>query len=741
MLIVSTSLISAAIVVDSHGVADTQSFAKTTDDGVIITIGAKQVFLLNVTKFSLSTATQCVVWNTTGADVVYVVSQGSFDGDNCSFNNTVLAANAVYNITTNAGGASRTRRNTANPNYPVAGTNIEWTSGIDHNTSSAGAIFEIQNITTDDLSVAGNYSLSVNLTSPISGIIFSVSSINFTANYTTESFNITNSTLNVWYSNKTLLYKKVNTTIDETINGTIMNVSGFGFNNYLWNHYLCGINATDYLCTWSPSNSTFQVSAFTEGDTEYNDSVLETSYQKYFINITANPSVSSVSAALWFNGTSQTSLIQDGAGNGVYNATNFIDVPFAYNTSSNMSFNWEFTFTLTDSSTLKQNSSTYQQTVNKTWITECNGTYQTQFVNYTTRESENPYPKLSSTFKTSMEWWLGSGSVKQNYSFEDVTESTWNYSLCGSHNKTFNVDATIEVDAIGYTKNFHFLTGADISNDTTSIDLYLLNDTLATITILDVRDQAQNPIADVYIQIQLYDVGTDTFYTVGMAKTDFNGEDIVYLNWYETLYKFILIQDGEVIKTTDPYKISSTPQIFEIADEVTFDYDKFKDLVYSLYYNNVTKNFVLTFVKPSGGIDSGCLKVIKRTPRNDTTICNVCETSSSATLYCNIGSSGNGTFIATFYALGSSKEIQSLIQLINVSNVIYDLLGNIDATIYAIMLSGIVVAMFLISPALGIVGILVGLLLSMILGFQPLHFAEFIGIVVMGVIVILLLKR
>jgi len=49
---------------------------------------------------------------------------------------------------------------------------------------------------------------------------------------------------------------------------------------------------------------------------------------------------------------------------------------------------------------------------------------------------------------------------------------------------------------------------------------------------------AQNGIDDVLISIQRYDIGTDTFYTVAMAKTAGGvGEDLVYLNWYDTLYK------------------------------------------------------------------------------------------------------------------------------------------------------------------------------------------------------------
>jgi len=42
--------------------------------------------------------------------------------------------------------------------------------------------------------------------------------------------------------------------------------------------------------------------------------------------------------------------------------------------------------------------------------------------------------------------------------------------------------------------------------------------------VLKVLDDSKLPIEDVYISIQKWDSGTNTFYTVGMAKTDFKGK-------------------------------------------------------------------------------------------------------------------------------------------------------------------------------------------------------------------------
>ena len=195
------------------------------------------------------------------------------------------------------------------------------------------------------------------------------------------------------------------------------------------------------------------------------------------------------------------------------------------------------------------------------------------------------------------------------------------------------------------------------------------------------------------------------------------------------------------IFSTTPYKISATPQIFEITTNTTFEFDKFDDFEYSLTYNNVTKNFVLTFVKPSGDVDSGCLRVIKRNQTNDYTICDVCETSSSATLYCNINAYGNGTYLADFYATGSFKWIDSLSQLIGISSTVYQELGNENGTIFAIVTAGVVLSFFLISPVLAVIGVLAGSLVAIAMGFQPMDYTAFLGIVVVGGIIVWMLKK
>ena len=267
------------------------------------------------------------------------------------------------------------------------------------------------------------------------------------------------------------------------------------------------------------------------------------------------------------------------------------------------------------------------------------------------------------------------------------------------------------------------------------------NDSDATATILRVIDAAQAPVGEVFINIQSYDVGTDTYYTTAMAKSSSEGEDLAYLNWYDTFYKFVLVKDGITQLTTTGYKITETPQIFQIPEESVYTFSKFQNFQYDLYFNENTSNFVLTFIKPSGEVDSGCLRVIKRNVTSEETICAQCETSSSATIYCNIASSGNGTYIAEFYATGSYKLIDMISTLQGISNEIYAELGYEEGTMYSLLFSGIILSMFLFSPVLAVVGLIIGLGMSILIGFSVVNYSQFLGIVIVGGLIIWLLKR
>lgn len=741
----SFNLISSAIIVETHGLSWAGSAAGRIGwDGFRIQANYN-LQLTNMTRSVDTDCTHCALLNADKSENV----TGIFVGNVCTFvpgNITTLIAGLTYYIgATTPGPATCTENYKNNVVYPINGTNINWTGGIDEGNSDTTNAGAISNITlTNSTSSIGE--LNIILLIPANNSVLSTDGTNFTFNGTITSsnnLNFTNASYYVWKTDGNLF--NLSTIILPSSNYTNYSLFINNFTlgqNYLWNVKACYGNSTYQTCSWSNNgNFTFFNLPFSTSSVDYISSVLETTYQQLNISIIANPQVSSVSGYFWYNGTRYITSITDGSG-GVYTAKNFIDIPLQ-ESSGNKTFLWEFQFTLNDGSVVKSNTSSYQQEVSRAYLEFCNATYTTKALNFTTKNAENPFPRVNATFKAAFSWYVqgGMGSIKRNLSYENLSEIINNFPFCLSPNTTLITSAILEYDATGYAINYYYLLNTSISNNNQNINLFLLNDSKATAVTLKVEDIYTKAVEDVYIQILSYDVGTDTYHTIGMAHSDFNGEDVAYLNLYNTFYKFILTKNGQIIKITNVSKISATPYLFKIEDTYTYTYDKFGNIQYTLTFNNITKNFIFTYSNPTGGISSYCLRVVKRTPKNDTQICNTCETSSSATIYCNVNSYGNGTYVAVIYGQGSLAGWDSLVAFVGTINEIYDLIGNVDGSIYAFFIAAIVLVMFLFSPVMAVVGALLGMVIGVALGFQPLHYTEMFGVIILGVVVILILKR
>lgn len=465
----------------------------------------------------------------------------------------------------------------------------------------------------------------------------------------------------------------------------------------------------------------------------YNSTTKEYNNESFILNMTYDSSAwSSISGRLIYNNTNYTAT-QTGTGNNILFSRG-ITIP----SGSGTIYNFSYSIGLTNASgTFYFPTSTYSQTVSSITVGLCTSTLNVTYLNFTVKDSEDITRLVNSTFKINM-----IVNSYLNYSFQDLNETNWNYQFCISPSyDTYTVDATIEYDATGYTKNFYYLYQASLNNDTENITLYLLNDSSATLTEYQVVDRGQIGLPGRYITVQKYDIGTDTYYTIAMMKTSDSGNDLTYLNWYDTFYKEIVTYNGNVVKITSPHKILETPQIIQVLDDTVFEYDKFGNIVYSLTYNNDTQNFILTYTLPSGEVTDACLRVIKRSIMNDTTICDQCEQSSSATIYCNIAGYGNGTYIATFYAKGSGSYIDLIIELIGTINDLYEQIGNSDGSVYGFLAAGIVFTLFLVSPAMAVIGLIIGMFFGMVMGYQPFYYLEMIGLVVVGGLIAWLVKR
>ncbi|KKN69372.1 hypothetical protein LCGC14_0442320 [marine sediment metagenome] len=616
-----------------------------------------------------------------------------------------------------------------NPNYETTNPDLFNASStqIWNRTITDPIIWNVQACDSDgDCGFAtANYSLFIDTEPPAITAEHPNSSLAYiNSNDGNETLNVTFTDDNLdscWYD-----YNGTNVSIDGCLSGvknsTIFVLENSDFNMTIYSNDTVGNYNSEFI-EWD--YILFEVNQTFESTT------VETALEVYEVNLNYDSTAwSSILVTLNYNGTETVGVVI-GSGDDVSATIEVIVEPITV--AVNKTFYWMIDLT-NATGTFSFNSSTQVQEIALIDFALCNYNEEPQLF-FETFSTLSPETILNATFASA--WTLqttnGSG-VSLNRSFEDTTETNSTWGFCISPNSsTYTVSVAVTVDAVNYTPTTHYIVDTDYSGVGENITLYLLYNNDSTLTEIRVTTQDNTPVADVYTTIQRYDVGTDTFYNVAMTKSDNDGNDLVYLAWYDYWYKFIGVLEGEVVFTEGAKKVSETPQIFKTGEIEDLDYEKFGDILYSLIYNDVTENFVLTYIDPSGLTTSNCLRVIKRNTTIDYVVCETCQASSSATIYCNIASAGNGTFIASYYATGSPAYwIDQLIELKNIQNELFDEIGNDNGTGLAILVAGVVVSLFLVTPALGVLGAILGMVLGIALGFQPLDYTAFLGIVIIG---------
>jgi len=543
------------------------------------------------------------------------------------------------------------------------------------------------------------------------------------------NFSITNTTIldDCWYEY-------------DGSNNTISCLTNTNFN------YITGINsltlyANDSFGNLGSETVSWVVLAATQSII-YESEVIETDQTEFVAVINLSTGVLSVTGNLVYDGTSY-SAIPTVTGNQT-NLTRTINVPLVA-ADENKSFYFNLNITTVNGSGVAT-SPVNNQTVYNLELTRCDAGDPQEVIRYTTRDARSPFGLLNTTLASSWFYYLynGTGSVVQNISYQDTVENDSRYTFCLNFNETIVVNNQVEVEATDYVPSSNFLVAANLSQDSfTNQTIYLLNSSLADATVLRVFDQAGFYVPNVLINVQYYDIGTNSFITVTQASTSSIGSDVVYLNWLDSLYKFVLVKDGETVETTLPENIFESPRDFTLGEDTVFEFEKFQDIDYNLYYTNSTQDFYLTYSRPDGKFTEGCLRVTKKNAAGDTLICDTCSTAASATLLCNIASYGNGTYIATFYATGSpASGIDWILEIVggSFSQTIGDALGAEDSTFYAFMLGILVVGVMFVNPVAGIVAALLALFISSLLGFVVINYLTLMGIVITGGIIAWLIR-
>ncbi|MFW5889069.1 MAG: LamG domain-containing protein [Bacillota bacterium] len=584
--------------------------------------------------------------------------------------------------------------------------------------------------------------ININLEIPEDETTLSDIGTNFTVlgnNISSQGYNWTNVTYRVWKDNERFNFTTVDFADLETFNETLF-IDSFTLGDYEWNALACYGNSTFSNCTTADNNYTYFVGT-SETFTNYENNTYETQYELFETNVSILASANLYDVQLYYNGTHYDANY-DNLGSGNYRLYKGIDIPLIESSSENMTFKFKLTYEKSDGSFVFQNLTEYTQEVLKIEMGECAGSLTTKTLNFNMYDEENLTQIKNWDFYGTFEYWLGSGTVRQNFSMSDVGINE-TYVCINPDNLPYYSDAQIQYEKDNYVKRSYYLLNNSLDNETEDIELISLLNFAATSFVVKILDAVQLPIDSAYVSIQRYYPGTGTYKTVSMGLTDDSGKFPSSFEEETEDYKIIVNKNNEILYASDGRKVycETTPCsiTYQISGGDVYNWNDFGNLSnfqWSLEYNNDTKIWTYTYIDTSGSTHHGRLWVYYTNEGETITICNKTDTSSAATLTCNV-TGYNGEIYAQAF-VSRSPEVTITIKT-SLNKLMKDIMGK----------EGLFLAMFVLlmvglaglwNPAVGIILEIAGIVIINMMGLASFGAVTVWGIIIIGCLILWGLK-
>jgi len=297
---------------------------------------------------------------------------------------------------------------------------------------------------------------------------------------------------------------------------------------------------------------------------------------------------------------------------------------------------------------------------------------------------------------------------------------------------------TLRYESPGYYERLYYI---NITNYTVvNLTLYLVNSTDASAITATVYDNINNEVEDCYIKYLRYDIDSNSYKIVGIAKTNVAGEATLYMVKNIEFYKFMLYYPyNRMILDTSPDYILNDNLNFQIdiINSVAENFENTFGIDHDLTYNNDTDNFRFTYSDTSGQTQTVRLAVYKVTDRDKQLEVETTMTGSAGTLLAPIVPENNSVYLAQAYVsyLTGEELIDTYDYVMPVNNVF----GNIGLYIvWALTIAFAFIGFYSIGVAVILVilpsvfGVAIGLIPK---EFYPITF----GLMVCAIIVSILL--
>lgn len=387
---------------------------------------------------------------------------------------------------------------------------------------------------------------------------------------------------------------------------------------------------------------------------DYNAQVGEGTQETFLLSVEFdNSTITEIkNGTLWWNASDYFYNSTSTLGN-TTNFTRYLDIPAIDTSNVTVNFYWNFTLVYANGTNITDVTSTYQQEIFKKYLTNCSWLSNVTTLIFTVWDEENTSASLNASLDITFEVIGGS-----NYSFEYAANHT--HSVC-----IFPTDDTIQVhmhaqyEDTGYYPRSYFFYNATLTNQSTNISLYLIDNSTGARILYTVVDSAGDEQEGVIIKTLRYYVGTNTYQTVGMMKTDSEGKSIGYWVPYDVWYKYLLEKDGVLLDTKDASQIAENEITLTIDPSTIIEWFKYYgSIAYNCSFDNSTEYIKCTVTDTSGStMTQACIEVREIFPLNTTLICSQCGNAPSTTIGCHVG---NVTGRAFVYSLNASLNFNPL---------------------------------------------------------------------------------
>ena len=682
-----------------------------------------------------------MVSNLTG---IYVYINGTLEGSVANTN--ILSTGAYQNFTIGYEDPGAIIGN----RYFTNGTIDEV--GIWNRSLSSAEITDLYNYG-NGLSYGGG--VNINLISPSDNAIISDVGTNFTVNYTVSSdYNLTNATYYIWNSTG-IFNDSVVVNITGTTNSTTEYIEGFSLGDYEWNVYTCYGNTTFNSCTFANSNYSFTFVPFSVINEEHNSPVLETSLQKFELNISTAEGYTIQNGRLVYNGTIYPYADMTDLGAGDYYLTKSIYIPGGVSgfENENRTFYWNLTI-VNEETGISTNIETgeYGQNVTELKFGLCGGVLDVPMLNFTLYDEETGIQINSTANLTTFQATFNLGGsylqLLKNYSINNLTVNKSEYDFCtDDENNTIYTNMELFYTAQGYTDKNYFLNNATLTNNTNEIPLYLLLEDNALEFFISV-ERSLAPLPYVTVNIEKYFVGEGVYKTIEIDETGVDGKFTAYLD-LDKKYRFKIYEDGILLGSQEKTaSCEAAPCTIELT--ISEDYETMmggyfeayaSNVLYDLSYDGGTTIVTFDFIDTTGTANYFVMYIYKgSTNQSSQLIYNKTLYTSSGTMTYNMTEHGytSGDFTVKVYV---SRSPESFIDFLTIfMNEMAEELGLLGL-FTSLILVLVIVFGFAFKPSLLIMSVPLTMTVMKLMGFISLSTIAITSIYILGGIAVASLSK